>query len=85
MDDAAARRYDVALAKQLWFHKNAVRYNRSLSAVRTSFALGYWRRLADSYPPALDALKRTREEAWSATVSDADTTLPWPRSATSRR
>jgi hypothetical protein len=75
VDDAAARRYDVALAKQLWFHKNAVRYNRGLSAVRTSFALGYWRQLADAYPPALDALKRAREEAWSATVSDADTTL----------
>lgn len=75
VDDAAARRYNVALAKQLWFHKNAVRYNRGLSAVRTSFALGYWRQLADAYPPALDALKRAREEAWSATVSDADTTL----------
>jgi len=78
VDDAAARRYDVALEKQLWFHKNAVRYNRGLSAVRTSFALGYWRQLADSYPPALEALKRARDEAWSATMSDADTTLALP-------
>jgi hypothetical protein len=78
VDDAAARRYDVALAKQLWFHNNAVRYNRGLSAVRTSFALGYWRQLADAYPPAMNALKRARDDAWSATVSGADTTLALP-------
>jgi len=78
VDDAAARRYDVALEKQLWFHKNAVRYNRGLSGMRTSFALGYWRQLADAYPPAMDALKRTRDEAWSATLSGADTTLAVP-------
>lgn len=78
VDDAAARRYNVALAKQLWFHNNAARYNRGLSAVRTSFALGYWRQLADAYPPALDALKRARDEAWSTTMSGADTTLALP-------
>jgi hypothetical protein len=78
VDDAAARRYDVALEKQLWFHNNAVRYNRGLSGVRASFALGYWRQLADAYPPAMDALKRTRDDAWSATLSGADTTLAVP-------
>jgi hypothetical protein len=78
VDDAAARRYDVALEKQLWFHNNAVRYNRGLTGVRTSFALGYWRQLADAYPPAMDALKRTRDDAWSATLSGADTTLAVP-------
>jgi len=78
VDDAAARRYDVALEKQLWFHKNALRYNGGLAGVRLSFALGYWRQLADVYPPGLDALKRTRDEAWSAIVSGADTTVALP-------
>ncbi len=62
-NDAERGRYAVALQKFLWFHRNAVRYNRGLSAVRRSFALSSWLQLADEYPPALEALRQARGEA----------------------
>ena len=58
-----AGRYADALAKHLWFHHNALGIERSFYGVRLSFALGYWMDLARQYPPALDALKATRDEA----------------------
>jgi len=61
--DAMAGRYGDALAKHLWFHHNALKVRRSLYGVRLSFALGYWMDLAKHYPPALEALKTTRDEA----------------------
>jgi hypothetical protein len=57
---------EIALAKFLWFHENATSYEPSLSAVRVSFALGYWMDLASSYRPALDAFVRVRDETESA-------------------
>ncbi|MEZ6074093.1 MAG: hypothetical protein R3C59_16830 [Planctomycetaceae bacterium] len=53
---------EVALAKFLWFHKNALRIQPSLSGVRLSFALGYWLDLASRYKPAMDAYVRVRDE-----------------------
>lgn len=61
--DAAAGRYETALAKHLWFHRNALRYESGLSGVRLSFALASWTELADKYPPALAALKAERDRA----------------------
>jgi hypothetical protein len=61
--DADAGRYSDALAKHLWFHRNALTYERALYGVRLSFALGYWLELSEHYPPALEALKDSREEA----------------------
>lgn len=60
--DARAGRYSDALAKHLWFHRNALAYERSLYGVRLSFALAYWLELAKQYPPALRALEHIREE-----------------------
>ncbi|MCY2987424.1 MAG: hypothetical protein NTY19_06105 [Planctomycetota bacterium] len=54
--------YEQALAKFLWFHNNAKQYDRGVSAVRLSFALGYWLDLATVYPPARDAFIQTRDE-----------------------
>lgn len=59
--DTRDEQFDVALAKFLWFHENAVRYQRSLSAVRRSFALAYWIELAEMYQPAMDAFLATRD------------------------
>ncbi len=55
--------YEQAFAKFLWFHANALQYERGLSAVRLSFAISYWLELAEVYPPAHDAFMRTRDEA----------------------
>lgn len=60
-DDIRDERFDLALAKFVWFHENAVRYQPSLSAVRRSFALAYWIELANLHRPALDAFIATRD------------------------
>src|SRR5688572_11979388 len=60
--DAAAKRYADALAKHLWFHRNALKYRPSLYGVRLSFALGYWLELGKQYPRAIQALKEVRDE-----------------------
>ena len=64
--DTSAARYETALAKFLWFHYHAKEHDQGLGAVRLSFALAYWRQLADRYPPALDAMKRARDRALTA-------------------
>lgn len=61
-DDTAAGRYEDALAKHLWFHKNALKLAPDLAGVRLSFALAYWSRLGASYPPALVELRRIRDD-----------------------
>jgi hypothetical protein len=61
--NAAARRHQAALEKLLWFHKNAIRLQPSLSGVRRSYALSAWKNLADKYPPAMTALRRSRDIA----------------------
>lgn len=61
--DARAGRYEDALAKQIWFHEHALEYREALFGVRLSFALASWHSLADAYPPALDSLKKTRDDA----------------------
>lgn len=63
VEDRIAGRYEDALQKQLWFHKEAVRIQPSLAGVRGSFALAYWAHLAAKYPPAMEALKKVRAEA----------------------
>jgi hypothetical protein len=61
--DARAQRYEDALAKHVWFHRNALKYKSSLSGVRRSFALSYWNKLGRAYPPALIKLREIRDEA----------------------
>ena len=61
--DARAKRYEDALAKHVWFHRNALKYKRSLAGVRLSFALSDWHELGKAYPPALVKLKEIRDEA----------------------
>jgi hypothetical protein len=61
--DARAKRYADALAKQLWFHHNALKYDAALYGVRLSFALGSWTELAKHYRPASEALREVRDQA----------------------
>ena len=63
LKDAAARRHQAALEKLLWFHKNAIRLQPSLSGVRRSYALSAWKDLGNKYPPAMKALRRSRDSA----------------------
>jgi hypothetical protein len=54
-------KYKEALDAYIWFHEHALEYNQGMSGVRLSFALSYWRSLADVYPPAMAALLELRD------------------------
>jgi len=53
--------FEEALQRHIWFHENALKYDPALSAVRLSFALGYWANLAEKYPKAKKALIGIRD------------------------
>lgn len=65
-NDVRAGLHDVALAKFVWFHRNALLIDQAFAGVRLSFALLYWHRLADEYPPAMKALLEARDQAESS-------------------
>lgn len=60
--DAKKGDYELALAKQVWFHENALKYDQGMTGIRLSFALGYWHNLGEAYPPAMEKLKEVRDE-----------------------
>jgi hypothetical protein len=72
--DGDAGRFSDALAKRVWFHENALKYNQGLYGVRLSFALSDWAKLGEVYPPALEKLKNVRDqisqEAHEGRISD---------------
>lgn len=70
--DAKAGRYELALAKHVWWHENVNKYQPSMSAVRLSFGLGEWHRLADVYPPALAKLKEVRDHVGDRIKSNVE-------------
>jgi hypothetical protein len=72
--DAEAGRYQIALSKHIWFHAHALAHQRALYGVRLSFALAYWRHLAQVFPPALTALKQTRDDAMARLHAPGDLT-----------
>lgn len=70
--DAKAGRYELALAKHVWWHENVNKYQPSMSAVRLSFGLGDWHRLGEVYPPALTELKDLRDRLANRIKSEVD-------------
>ncbi|WP_428307366.1 hypothetical protein [Lacipirellula sp.] len=61
--DARARRYEDALAKHLWYHENAEKFDPGQLGVRRSFALSDWYNLGADYAPALAKFEEVREAA----------------------
>jgi hypothetical protein len=59
-------RYQEALEGLAWFHDNALEHDRAYYGVRLSFALGYWKELADVYPPAMEVLQSVRARTIAA-------------------
>jgi hypothetical protein len=55
-------RHQEALDGLLWFHHHALEEQRSLRAVRLSYALYEWLDLGRVYPPARQALEDVREQ-----------------------
>jgi hypothetical protein len=58
--DARAGKFELALAKHVWYHKHALELDQGQTGVRLSFALSYWMDLAAKHPPALVKLKEIR-------------------------
>ncbi len=58
-----AGRYADALAKQVWFHENALKYSPAMYGVRLSFALSYWLNSPTSTRRALTKLRAVRDDA----------------------
>lgn len=58
-----AGEHELALAKHVWFHENALSIEPALYGVRLSFALSYWKQLAEVFPPAKEKLIETRQKA----------------------
>ena len=67
--DTKAGRYETALAKHVWIHEHALEVKPAFYGVRLSFALAYWRELAQEYPPALTKLKEIRDAARANVVA----------------
>jgi hypothetical protein len=74
--DRRAKRYDDALAKTLWFHEHALTHAPSMKGVRVSFALNEWLNLAESYPPAMEAMKTARDRAEEKVRTGVDIAQP---------
>lgn len=55
-------RFAEALERHEWFHRYALEHRPSYYGVRLSFALSAWKELGEKYPPALESLKRIRDE-----------------------
>jgi len=55
-------RYEAALDRFLWHHDHALEHQPSMFALRLSFGLTSWKELLDVCPPAMTALKKTRED-----------------------
>jgi len=59
-------RNEEALRDFIWFHEHALEHDRAYYGVRLSFALGYWKDLAEVYPPALEALQDVKRHSEAA-------------------
>jgi len=60
--DVAAGRHEDALAKYVWFFRNAVKIDKALAGVRGSYVVSEWSALGRTYPPALAKLKAVRDD-----------------------
>ncbi len=61
-------KYKEALDKHIWFHE-ASKEMSGMGGVRLSFALGLWMKLAEQYPPALEALFELRNSKRDALLN----------------
>ncbi|WP_459554764.1 hypothetical protein [Lacunimicrobium album] len=71
-DDAKARRFEIALAKHVWYFENAIKHRPSQRGVRRSFAISDWHKLAMDYEPAYLALLEKRDQARESVTSSED-------------
>jgi hypothetical protein len=71
-EDTRAGRYEEALAKHVWFHRNVLQIDPAFYGVRLSSALDSWKELASVYPAAKTKLMEIRDEAEKQVTSGAN-------------
>lgn len=70
-----SKNYSEALNRCIWFHEHSLEYDPAMTGVRLSFALSYWKRLADAYPPAMDSLMAMRDRKTQQLINSPATKL----------
>lgn len=56
------KKYQEANERFIWFQNHSLEYESAMAGVRLSFALSYWKTLADIYPQALISMKEMRDK-----------------------
>ncbi len=69
-EDARAGRHETALMKHIWYHRNALKHAPLESGSRLSSALASWKKLGESFPPALDEFKAERDRAGKSVLEN---------------
>jgi len=59
--DFKAGRYEDALDRHVWYHDNALKFDKGQAGVRLSYALISWVELGKAYPPAKAKLKAIQD------------------------
>lgn len=70
--DRKNKRYELALAKHIWFHENSVKIDPAYIGVRLSYNLEGWSLLAEQYPQAKELLTKRAEEARELVLKSED-------------
>lgn len=73
-EDAREARYEIALAKHIWYHEHAEEHDGSGKSYRLSIALRQWHELGKRYPPALKKLIGFRDRAIERVKKGEDAT-----------
>jgi len=70
--DSREGRLQDALAKQVWFHENALSANASVWSINRKLALKYWAELGKAFPPAQEKLLAARAAAVAKVKAGGD-------------
>jgi hypothetical protein len=72
-EDAKSGRYETALIKHIWYHRNALKYSPLESGSRLTSALNSWKSLGEKFPPAMEDFKAERDRAKKNVLENRNT------------
>ena len=55
------KKFQEANERYAWFHNHSLEVNPAMAGVRLSFAISYWKSLADIFPPAMASMIEMRD------------------------
>jgi hypothetical protein len=68
--DAVSSRYELAVAKSVWYYRDGLRHDSSIPPQHFTEAWRFCAELVKEYPPAIDALRKMRDSAKASVLSD---------------